>query len=318
MSITLKQLQYFAALAETGHFGRAAARVHISQPALSLQIKELEDRLGTRLVERLPREVRLTRAGQEVLGRAREILTEVSDLELAARSRDGLSGRLHLGVIPTVAPYLLPLAIARIRAADLTLELRVREARTEILLEELRGGRLDAAIMADGGGLEGLSPLPIGEDRFLLAGSRSRLAGLAGRAEGLRPAEIDPDQLLLLDEGHCLADQALELCGLSARRQVDLGASSLATLTGLVAAGFGLTLLPEIALRTECAAAPDLALLRFAAPEPARQLIVLHREGAADEGWTLALAELLRAATSELLVDARGRGAQGAGIATPA
>jgi len=306
MNVTLKQLRYFVALAETGNFGRAAERVHVTQPALSLQIKELEDRLGTRLVERLPRELRLTRAGQDLLVRARAILAQVSDLELAARWNEGLRGRLNLGVIPTVAPYVLPRALGRIRAQDLTLELRIREARTETLLDELRGGRLDAVVMAEVPGMEGTVQIALAEDRFLLAGSRARIEAWASRSERLRPREVDPDLLLLLDEGHCLADQALEVCGLAARRQVDLGASSLATLAGLVAAGFGLTLLPEIALRTERAAAPGLSFLRFAAPEPARRLVLVRREGSADTGWDAGLAALLREAIADLLDGAQG------------
>ncbi|EAR52275.1 Transcriptional regulator, OxyR, LysR family protein [Oceanicola granulosus HTCC2516] len=305
MSLTLKQLRYFAALAEAGSFGTAAARVHVTQPALSLQIKELEERLGVKLVERLPRQLRLTRAGQEVLERTRRILAEVDDLEQAVRWQQGLKGRLNLGVIPTVAPYLLPLALTRIRSHDLTLELRVREAQTDTLLEELRRGRLDAAVVALPVPGPGLVARPIATDRFLLAGSRARLASWAERTEALRPRALAPDQLLLLDEGHCLAEQALEVCGLSGRRQVDLGASSLSTLVGLVAEGFGLTLLPEMSVVTESAAAPNLSLLRFSAPEPARELALVRRESSSDSGWMDDLARLLTEAADALLVQAR-------------
>ncbi|GAD56419.1 hydrogen peroxide-inducible genes activator [Limimaricola cinnabarinus LL-001] len=258
-------MRYFVALAETGGFGRAAETVFVSQPALSQQIKELETILGVDLVERLPRGIRLTRAGREVLGRARRIMAEVADLERAARLSRGLTGRLRLGVIPTVAPYLLPLALTRLRAHDLTLDIRVREAQTDALLEDLEAGRVDAVVAAlPVPGADLLAETLI-EDRFVLAGTASRLSHWAGSAEALRPTTLAPDQLLLLDEGHCLADQALEVCGLRGRGRVDLGASSLATLSGLVAEGFGLTLLPEIALRAETAAAPGLALMRFAA-----------------------------------------------------
>lgn len=305
MNLTFRQLRYFTALAEAGSFALAAGRVHVSQPALSLQIKEMEAQLGRPLVERLPRGLRLTRAGQEVLERARRILAQVDDLEQAVRWQQGLSGRLNLGVIPTVAPYLLPLALTRIRSRDLTLELRVREAQTERLLESLRRGQLDAVIVALPVPGDGLVAEPICTDRFLLAGSSARLAAWEGDAEALRPAAIAPDQLLLLDEGHCLADQALEVCGLSGRRQVDLGASSLSTLCGLVAEGFGLTLLPELALRTERAAAPSLSLLRFADPEPSRTLALVRRESSSDDGWMADLAELLAGAARELTDHAR-------------
>nr|WP_245904673.1 hydrogen peroxide-inducible genes activator [Pseudoroseicyclus aestuarii] len=303
----MKQLRYFVALADAGGFGRAAETVHVTQPALSQQIKELEGQLGVRLVDRLPRGIQLTRPGQEVLTRARRILTEVGDLAQAAQRAGGLSGRLRLGVIPTVAPYLLPLALTQLRARDLSLDIRVREAQTGDLLDGLRQGRLDAVLCALPLGDPDLSAEPLFEDRFVLAGSRARLAPFAEAPDRLRPAEVSPDQLLLLDEGHCLADQALEVCGLPARRQVDLGASSLATLVGLVSEGFGLTLLPELALRAETAAAPDLALMRFAAPEPARQLALVRRRGSSDDGWSKAIGAVLRQAGEGLVAQARAQ-----------
>ena len=305
MSPSLKQLRYFVALAETGGFGRAAETVFVSQPALSQQVKELETILGVELVERLPRGVRLTRAGREVLERSRRILVEVADLERAARLSRGLTGRLRLGVIPTVAPYLLPIALTRLRARDLTLDIRVREAQTDALLEDLDAGRVDAVVAALPLPGSGLAVEPLFSDRFVLAGTAARLAHWEGAAETLRPTALAPDQLLLLDEGHCLADQALEVCGLRGRGRVDLGASSLATLSGLVAEGFGLTLLPEIALRAETAAAPSLSLMRFADPQPARELALLRRAGG-DDGWAAPLAGLLREAGADLLDAARG------------
>mgnify|MGYP005985173061 CR=1 FL=1 len=304
MTPSLKQLRYFVALAGTGGFGRAAETVFVSQPALSQQIKELETILGVELVERLPRGIRLTRAGREVLERSRRIMAEVADLERAARLSRGLTGRLRLGVIPTVAPYLLPLALTRLRARDLTLDIRVREAQTEALLDDLEAGRVDAVVAALPLPGANLVAEPLFSDRFVLAGTATRLAHWSGGTEALRPTTLAPDQLLLLDEGHCLADQALEVCGLRGRGRVDLGASSLATLSGLVAEGFGLTLLPEIALRAETAAAPSLALIRFAAPEPARELALLRR-GGGDDAWAAPLAALLRDAGAELLSSAR-------------
>ncbi|KMW56855.1 Hydrogen peroxide-inducible genes activator [Candidatus Rhodobacter oscarellae] len=306
MALTLKQLTYFVALAEARSFGVAAAKVHISQPALSLQIKELELNLGTLLVERLPRDIRLTRAGQTLLERARAVLSDLRDLEHAVRLQQGLTGRLSLGVIPTVAPYLLPQALSRIRARDLTLDIRIREAQTAVLVEALAAGQLDAAVMSLPLERGGLVAEPLFEDRFVLAGSETRLSRFAGGAP--RPKEVPQDHLLLLDEGHCLADQALEVCGLNARPgPMDMGASSLATLTGLVAQGFGLTLLPEIALTAETAAAPQLCLRRFAGPEPARTLALVRRE-TSEAAWVSDLAALLREAGEDLISHARGAG----------
>lgn len=294
MNLTLRQLRYFAALAETGSFVRAAEIVHVSQPALSQQIKEMEVQTGLRLVERQPRRAVLTPAGHELLAHAHAVLAEMDALEQAARWREGLGGRLALGVIPTIAPYLLPVALPLIRSRNLRLELRVREAQTEPVLDALEAGRLDAAVVALPSGRAGLVEEELFEDRFLLAGNA---ATLAGQGAGLRPEALDPGRLLLLEEGHCLADQALEVCALRrADTRVDLGASSLATLAGLVAEGFGFTFLPELAAASECAASPNLALRRFAAPQPARRIGLLRRQTATDDGWFAGLAEILREA----------------------
>lgn len=308
MPVTLKQLNYFVALADQKSFGLAAAKVHVTQPALSQQIKELESVLGMVLLERLPRGIRLTRAGQDVLERARRVLGDVRDLEHSARLQQGLAGRLLLGVIPTIAPYLLPQALTRIRARDLTLELRVREAQTSVLIKELADGLLDAAVISLPVNHPGLVSEPLFTDRFILAGSRDQLAKIAIP----RPDMVPKDQLLLLDEGHCLADQALEVCGMDRQHQVDLGASSLATLSGLVGQGFGLTLLPEISIRTE-GAAPGLALARFSAPEPNRTIALIRRASSRDDGWMGELADILRDAGQELIAAAKGRLDQAAG-----
>lgn len=304
MPITLKQLSYFVALAEEQSFGRAASRVLISQPALSVQIRELETTLGTRLVERLPRELRLTRAGRDVLQRARAILAQIGDLEQATRLQHGLAGRLTLGIIPTAAPYLLPSILTAIRAHDLTLDIRIREARTQPLLEALAHARIDATVVALPIEERGFGVVPLFEDRFVLAGSASRIAALARTTDRPRPSQIAADQLLLLEEGHCLADQALEACQLTQRGPIDLVASSLATLCGLVSQGLGLTLLPETAITAETAAAPDLVIRRFSAPEPARQIALVHRAGAGT-AWIDDLAFILREAGGSVLARAR-------------
>ncbi|MEL5876926.1 hydrogen peroxide-inducible genes activator [Cereibacter sphaeroides] len=298
MRLTLRQLSYFLALAEERHFGRAAERVHVSQPALSMQIREMEETLDAVLFERHPREVRLTAEGREVERRARRILAEVTELEAAARQR-GLAQRVNLGVIPTVAPYLLPEVLPLLRARDISRDLRVREATTDILLSALDRGQIDAAVIAAPQAVAGLKLVPLFSDRFLLAGRESMLS-TAG-TEGLRPVALDPDRLLLLDEGHCLADQALEVCGMDRRQaRLDLGASSLTTLCGLAGQGLGMTFLPEIAWRQERAAAPGLAVRRFSKPEPARQIMLARRAASSASDWFEDLARMLAQAGETL------------------
>jgi LysR family transcriptional regulator, hydrogen peroxide-inducible genes activator len=302
MKITLRQLSYFRALAQARNFGRAAELANVSQPALSMQIRELEGILGVDLVERLPRDVRLTRAGREVLERAERILAEAAELESSAR-RQGLQGALTLGMIPTIAPYLLPGTLAGLRAGDITRDLRLREAQTADLLQGLREGRLDAIVLADPAPVPDLVAEALFVDHFLLAGSQTRLDALVQGLDGLRPRALNPDHLLLLDEGHCLADQALEVCALDRRQtRLDLGASSLSTLCGLVAQGFGLTLLPEIALQAE--AQGPLALRRFQPPEPCRQIVLLRRASSEGGAWFDDLAAHLRHAGATLLAAA--------------
>ncbi|MCB1339255.1 MAG: LysR family transcriptional regulator [Maritimibacter sp.] len=294
MNVTLRQLSYLVALAEERHFGRAAERVHVSQPALSTQIRELEDRLGAALVDRSDRAVRLTPAGDEVLASSRRIMAEVERMEAAARWQDGLVGRLKLGMIPTVAPYLLPQALARIRTRAQGLDLRLREAQTEVLLDALADGGLDAAVIALPAGRPGLVEEPLFTDHFVLAAAAGQVTEMRSVGAVPRPGDLDPTRLLLLDEGHCLADQALDVCNTSrGATQVDLGASSLPTLCGLVAAGYGQTLLPEIAVGAEAAAAPRMGVIRFPEPQPARVVGLVRRDLGGPDGWFRVLAEIL-------------------------
>ncbi len=307
LKITLKQLAYFRALAEARNFGRAADAVNVTQPALSMQIKELEGILGVTLVERLPRDIRLTPAGRAVLTRAERVLAEAAELEASARQQ-ALGSALHLGMIPTVAPYLLGGLLARLRAADITRELRLREALTADLLLGLREGRLDAIVLADPPPAPDLIRLPLISDRFLLAGSSARLQAMGEGADALRPRALNPEHLLLLDDGHCLADQALEVCALDRRQtRLDLGASTLSTLCGLVAQGFGLTFLPEIAVPSELSGAPGIHLRRFATPEPARELVLVRRASSDGGAWVEDLHAHLMAVGQDVLARARAR-----------
>ena len=306
MNITLKQLEYFVALAERRNFGRAAETVHISQPALSVQIRELEAQLGQQLVERKAREVALTPFGRTILDHAERVLGEMQALKERARWNEGLSGQLRLGVIPTIAPYILPAALAALRARDIRLDVQVQEGKTDRLIESLRAGELDVALMALPSRETGMTELPLFEDRFLLAGTETRLQALAPLREAPRPTSLEASQLMLLEDGHCLTDQALEICGRGrGHAQINMGASSLATLSRLVAAGFGLTLMPELAIASEVPASPSLQLMHFAEPQPSRQIGLVHRKITQSGDWLQELAEILIDAGREQIDKAR-------------
>jgi len=267
---SLKQLRYFEAVARFNHFGRAAEHCAISQPALSMQIQELEKKLGLQLIERRSKGVRLTVEGREMALRASRILAEVRDLTDFARQRASLlSGALHLGVIPSVAPYVLPPLLPILREQYPGLDLHIRETQTQVLLQQLLDGTLDLLLLALPVNHPEIETARLFEDRFLLALPRTH------RTQGRVRATADlikGDRLLLLEEGHCLRDQALTFCQL---RQVDsintFGASSLSTIVQMVANGLGLTLLPEISVDLESRHA-DIRVMRFAEPEPSRTL----------------------------------------------
>ncbi|MDN5569509.1 MAG: hydrogen peroxide-inducible genes activator [Paracoccus sp. (in: a-proteobacteria)] len=299
MNITLRQLRYFLALAQHGNFTRAAEAIHVTQPALSMQIRTLEDAVGARLVERNPAGIMLTPQGRAMELHARRVMSAMTELEAGLR-QPGQGGRLMLGMIPTVAPYLLPEALPILRARDIGRDLHLREAQTDRLLDELTSGRLDAIVVATPPDAPGLEAITLFEDPFLLAGSAARIEDLP--VHTLAPKNLDPGQLLLLDEGHCLGDQALEVCGLGRRSsRLDLGAASLSTLCRLAAQGMGLTFLPQIAQRQEMAAAPGLTAIRFPAPQPSRQIMLLRRASTPAQGWFEDLAQMLRQAAQPLL-----------------
>lgn len=294
MNVSLRQLTYFKALSEHRNFGRAARSVNISQPALSVQIRDMEAELGAQLVERRARDVVLTPFGRRILDHAARVLDEVQALSEAARWQGGLAGRLSLGLIPTIAPYILPGVLESLRSRDISLDVQIREARTEQLITEVQDGQLDAAIMALPVQGDSLVAQRLFADRFLLAGSAARLGALGQGAEALRPVALANSPLLLLEDGHCLTDQALEVCGRArGHAQIDMGASSLGTLSRLVAAGFGLTLMPELAAITETRAAPDIRLRRFAPPEPCREIALVRRATTQGAAWFDELADLL-------------------------
>lgn len=269
MRITLRQLRYLDALAAEGHFGRAAERAAVSQPALSAQIRELEDALGCQLVERAASGARLTPAGKEIVGRGRRILSEVGDLEAFARvAADPTAGSLRLGIIPSIGPYLLPKLLPALATAFPTLRVGVRETVTATLVGELQDGGLDLVIASLPLGDPSFREIPVFSDAFLLATPATGPLSLGAFGSA---ADIPTEALLLLEDGHCLRDQTLASCGaLDARRLTRTGVTSLATILQLVAAGQGITLLPELFLASTPLDAGRVRLRRFDTPEPHR------------------------------------------------
>lgn len=306
MNYTLRQLQYFSAVADQRNFGRAAQVCHVSQPALSVQIKALEETLGGPLFERQARDILLTPLGRDVLDYARQVLGAADRLDQFAKDHSGGHRSLSIGIIPTIAPYLLSGVLAGLRTADVSLRVQIREARTERLLTMLRAGEIDAAVMALPAGGSELFELPLFEDRFLLAGSAGRIQTVSTDPDALRPIDLQTAQLMLLDDGHCLTDQALEVCGQDRNSGlINMGASSLATLSRLVADGFGLTLMPELAARSETEAVPGLKLMRFRAPQPSRTVGLVRRVSTGREDWFDSLADVIRRVGEHIVSETR-------------
>ena len=289
---SLRQLRYLQALAQTRHFGRAAQACHVTQPALSVQVRQLEDRLGVALFERLPGRVTLTHAGEEVLRRAEEILTRSQDLkDFARHARGVLVGELSLGIIPTIGPYLLPNLLEQIAVRYPELILRLRETQTAALIDQLSDGRLDAVLAALPVAEGELEELPLFEDRFLLAvPAGHRLASMAVAELGW----VEGERLLLLEEGHCFRDQALSYCAQADPRTIaGFGATSFATILQMVASGYGVTLIPEMAVASEASGRQGIAVLRFAEPQPRRAIGLIWRKSSPRRADFAALGTLL-------------------------
>lgn len=287
--MSLRQLRYFDALARQSHFGRAAAACAISQPALSMQVKELEEALGAVLIERGARQVRLTKVGEEAALRVRDILRMVDELgDFARASRDRLSGRLRLGMIPTVAPYLLPILMENLTRTHPEVHVYVREALTSKLIQELAEGRLDTAIVA----------LPISERSFTeVALFAENFLLVRPREDAEKPVPsskmLGEMRLLLLEEGHCFRDQALSFCNMKSSLPRDmLDASSLSTLIQMVSAGMGVTLIPEMAVAVETRSA-CVSVARFKNPQPSRTIGMIWRKTSPLARQLLQLSELV-------------------------
>lgn len=293
--ITLRQLRYLAALARQRHFGKAAEECAVTQPALSMQIRELERELGADLVERRPGDVVLTETGREVARRAEQILAAANDVVAFARHREILSGRLKLGVIPTLAPYVLPRLLPRLQKKYSRLRLEVRETQTSVLVDELRSGELDCLLLALPVDAPDVETLALFEDRFLLAAP----AGEQLPRRPLTAQDVDPGRVILLEEGHCLRDQALAFCA-TRRGQTPsaLGSTSLATVMQMVANGYGVTLLPEIAAGVE-ARDTRVKLAGFATPAPGRTIGLAWRKTSPRQKDFTALGEIIRTVRSK-------------------
>lgn len=303
-NVTLKQLRYFEALARHGHFGRAAEACAVSQPALSMQIKDLEETLGLALFERAAREVRLTRFGAEFAPRVRDVLRSVDELaDMARVSRERLGGRLRLGVIPTVAPYLLPRFVGDLMRLYPEIDLHLRETMTPKLLSDLAEGRLDAAIVALPVSERAFEEVSLFEETFVLVRPLADAGKPVPDRETLREM-----RLLLLEEGHCFREQALSFCDLRASRPRELlDGSSLSTLVQMVAAGIGVTLIPEMAVPVETRLGA-VSISRFAAPEPSRVIGMIWRRTSPLAKPLVQIAEVVRRSAEALRAAPWSRG----------
>jgi LysR family hydrogen peroxide-inducible transcriptional activator len=293
---TLRQLQFLAALAAHGGFIRAADAVGVTQPTLSAGIKELEAILGARLVDRTRAGAVLTAAGEETAARAVRILTEVEELARAVRGASApLAGAFRLGAIPTIAPFLLPRAFPLLRLRFPGLKLHLREDLTPRLIEALRARTIDAAVIALPYEAAGVETMPFADDEFLLAMPKGH--ALAGRND-LTPDQVPTEELLLLEDGHCLRDHALSLCrpGVPGRHAPDIAAASLHTVMQLVGAGMGVTLLPRLAAEGGVSGAAPVVVQAFNTPVTGRTLGMAWREGSPRIAEARLLAEALREA----------------------
>ena len=292
--LKLKDLRYLVAVADTRHFGRAAERSFVSQPTLSAQLKKLEDYLGVQLIERAPKRVALTAAGEEIVARARRIL-EASDeiVELAKGHRDPLAGRLKLALLPTIGPYLLPNVAARLRKQLPRLELMLYEYQTDPMLEKLHSGEIDVGILALPVPLDGLDSYELYKEPFTVAlPANHRLAS----RNSIKVDDLADETLLLLEDGHCLRDQALDICSSTGvNEKQDFRATSLETLRQMVAAGVGITLLPELAGRGAYGNARGVAIKPFVKPVPTRTIGAVWRKSSARREVILALAAQIEA-----------------------
>jgi LysR family hydrogen peroxide-inducible transcriptional activator len=291
--VNLRDLRYLVAVADERHFGRAAEACFVSQPTLSTQIRKLERELGVELVERNPRHVALTGIGERVVERARAVIREVDGIADDARqSQDPATGTLRLGLFPTLAPYLLPHFVPEVHRRFPDLELLLVEEKSEVLHQQVRDGSLDAVLLARPVHDEQLHEQFLFEEPFVLAVPVGH--PLAAVGEPIPTSVLAGEQLLLLEEGHCLRDQALSVCQLAGGgERRGFRATSLETLRQMVAAGVGMTLLPELATIPPVAASEDVVLVPFADPVPRREVALYWRRSSAFRDFLPDLADVI-------------------------
>jgi len=298
--MNLRAMHYLVTLADVRHFSRAAELCHVSQPTLSTQIRKLEEELDVQLVERSPRRVMLTEVGREIVERARVLLAEANTIKsIARRSHDPHSGTLRLGIFPTLAPYFLPHVVPEVRRRFPRLTLRLSEEKTEDVISMLTQGRLDAGLLALPVDVEQLTTQALFEEPFVLAVPESHL--LASKPL-ISMRDLEQEELLLLEDGHCLREHALEVCQLAgAHEKLDFHATSMETLRQMVAAGTGITLMPVLAVKPPVAHTENLVIRPFAEPVPRRTIALVWRKSSAMSGFLEELAGILSELDPELL-----------------
>jgi LysR family hydrogen peroxide-inducible transcriptional activator len=294
MTINLRDLEYLVAVDEERHFHRAAERCFVSQPTLSGQLKKLEERLGIRLIERSTRQVVMTDAGKAVVAQARRVLAASREIsEIAQSFHDPMAGELQLGLIPTVAPYLLPLIMSPLKKAFPRLKLWLHEQQTAVLLERLRNAELDFVIIAlPVAATEEFAEIDLFREPFWMALPREDPLVKRGEAS---LEDLNDREVMLLEEGHCLREHALDVCVTAgAGEQSAFHATSLETLRHMVGEGMGITLMPQLAVPKRRSKQDAVQYLPFEAPQPSRRIGLLYRRGSYREATFRALAETIR------------------------
>ena len=298
--MNIRALQYFVKLAELKHFSKAANACFVSQPTLSTQIRKLEDELGISLVERAPRKIMLTPIGEDIAHRARHILRDIEHIKDAARrSKDPKTGTIKLGIFPTLAPYLLPHVIPVIRQRYPDLRMQLSEEKTEIILNMLDQGRLDAGLLALPLEDSGMEVEVLFDEPFVAAMPSSHPLS-DKQSVGLK--DLEGEELLLLEEGHCLRQHALAVCKMAgAHERVDFHATSMETLRQMVAANAGLTLMPVLSVKPPIPATDNIVLRPFEAPAPNRTIVLVWRKSSPLGEFLRQLAENLKVKPDLLL-----------------